>query len=152
MWGPFETYTSKFLLPHTLPITPSQWHLQSYTFTVQSMVGELCFHAVFIWLMGRKKNKEAFLKHNVAPWWQVVVVSLQRFFLHQPAALVCAFILLTQRLGFRCQVCCWFREDTAHWSSILRLQKCIWTGRWFTMTVSQISQRVKTFAVCLWFQ
>ncbi len=52
----FETYTFKSLPPHTLPIAHSQCHLQSYTFTEQSMGGELCFHGVFIRLMVRKKT------------------------------------------------------------------------------------------------
>lgn len=41
-------FTSKSIPPHTLLITRSQRHLQSYTFAEQSMGGEPCFHGVFI--------------------------------------------------------------------------------------------------------
>lgn len=43
-----ETYTSKLALPGTL---------KSYTSTVESMGGEVCFHCVFIRLMERRQKK-----------------------------------------------------------------------------------------------
>ena len=51
--------------------------------------------------------------------------------------------------AFHCEVCSWFKEDTAHWSCIQRLQNSIWRGRWFTMLVRLISQWVKSFSVCM---
>lgn len=131
-------------LSHILNATYKAIHLQSSRWSVSSVF------LLFIWLIGRKDKKTKrqqkkehgdLLKHNVAPWWQEEAVRCSaEAFLHQPAALVFAFILLTQCLGFHCQVCSWFREDTAHWSSIQKLQNSIWGGRWFTLTVSLISQ------------
>lgn len=102
----FETYTPKSLPPHTLSIAHSQCHLQSYTFTEQSMGGELCFHDVFIWLIEKQGN---LLKHNVAPWWHpgVVQYALQRF---SSLSLLPSAVLsfCSHSLGLDCQVCNWF--------------------------------------------
>lgn len=79
-----EMYTSKSLPPHTLPNVHSQCHLQSYTFTEQSMRGELCFHGVFIWLMGRKKKEKTrgFIEAQCGPLvtGRGSAYTLQRFF------------------------------------------------------------------------
>lgn len=146
---------SKSLPPHTLPIAHTQCHLQSYTFTAQLMGGELCFHGVFIWLIGKEK-KQGFIEAQCGP----LVTSrgsagaLQRFFFF----FFCSFSLLLSAVlsfcshtvwAFHCEVCSWFKEDTAHWSCIQRLQSSIWRGRWFTMLVRLISQWVKSFSVCM---
>lgn len=148
----FETYTSKSLPPHTLFIAHSQCHLQSYTFTEQSMGGEFCFRRVFIWLMRRRRNNWGFLE---AQWGPLVIVrgsaeTMQRFSLFslEPST---ALSFCSHTLGLDCQVCSWFKEDTSHWSCIQRLQMSIWRGRWFTMLASLITQWVKAFAVRLWF-
>lgn len=111
-----EMYTSKSLLPHTLPNVHSQRHLQSYTFTEQSMRGELCFHGVFIWLMGRRKKQGGLLKHNMAPWWQegAVHILCRGFPLWVCCPVLCSHSVHTQS-GL--QICSWFKEDHAHWKT-----------------------------------
>ena len=148
---PFETYTSKSLPPHTLPIAHSQCHLQSYTFTEQSMGGKLCFHGVFIWLMGSKITG-GFIEAQCGPP-VTGMGSAEKHCRGFPSLSLLPSSQLSfcsHSLCFHCQVCSWFKKDSAHWSSIQRLQSFIWRDRWFTMLVSLISQWVETFAVCLW--
>ena len=84
--------------------------------------------------------------------------SAEVFFLFFSFFFFCSFSLLLSAVlsfcshtvwAFHCEVCSWFKEDTAHWSCIQRLQSSIWWGRWFTMLVRLISQWVKPFSVCM---
>lgn len=152
LWNVYVQISSA---PHTLPIAHSQCHLQSYTFTAQSMGGELCFHGVFIWLMGRKKTRIYWSTMWPPGDKQGECRSSAEVFL---SIFFCSFSLLLSAVlsfcshtvwAFHCEVCSWFKEDTAHWSCIQRLQSSIWWGRWFTMLVRLISQWVKPFSVCM---
>lgn len=69
---------------------------------------------LFIWLVKKKvKNKSIYWSTTWPPGggcWSGCS-STEVF----PLPALCAFILLTQCLGFLCQVCSWFKADTAHW-------------------------------------
>lgn len=121
LWNVYVQISSA---PHTLPIAHSQCHLQSYTFTAQSMGGELCFHGVFIWLMGRKKTRIYWSTMWPPGDKQGECRSSAEVFL---SIFFCSFSLLLSAVlsfcshtvwAFHCEVCSWFKEDTAHWSCI----------------------------------
>ncbi len=141
----FETYTSKFLPPHTLPLALSMPLTKLYIY--RAVNGRWALFSWCVYLTYWKKKTREFIEAQCGPLVtdKGSTGALQRFFFWLPQPAASAVLSFCSHTVWAFTV-----KSAAHLRKMLHtevaskgLQSSIWRGRWFTMLASLISQWVK---------